>query len=1037
MVFGPRAFCVLTGLMFGQYLCAASYTVTNNTNSGAGSLRQALIDLNSSSDSSNTITITIPGTSTITTAADLPIIQKNVTITSTNAGQIIDGASNYRLFAGYKSSISLQGLTLTNGLAQGGRGSDGASYSGAGGGGLGAGGGIYIDKGQTLTLADISISSCTARGGNGGDGTLTAGLQAGSGAGASWSITANKNGQATAGGGDYPGDSSTGGASSEGANGYGGGSGGNCATGAPGGAAGGDNRGADGAAGGAGGYCGGGGGGGIIGGGGGNGGGDGQISSGHVSGGGGGYGSGGAGGYTPNNLQAAGGGGGGLGGGGGGGSGGSYNAGGGGGGFGAGGGGGGATAPAPGGSGGSYGGAGAAGATATAHGGGGGGGAGIGGGVFVGDSATVNIGNNVAFSGNTTLGGSAGANGTGAAAGSVLANNFFLFRGATAKFTGDSDLTVAFAIQADTNATGSNKDAGIVINKSAGTGKISLTSASNNYQGGTTITAGTLEATHATLPQTGGITVNTNGKLNLTGNFTVDLSRTLTTAGQTTVTGNLTNAGTLSAGGGTVGAVDFSNSGAVTTTEPTAFTFTGTNFVNTGSMSLKVKNSNSYTTVTAANAILDSSGGTVTIVYDGGYLATNTYTLMTGTGVALIPTITQPTYTNSFIKSMVASVAGNKLLLTVERNGFNQHATSSLGIKVGNFMEQVGCGCESNVQNQVLSSLHEITDSKALDTSLVQLAPLSHGVVHSLDVHTQQQAQIETRVAALHNSYYSAGEHGVEYGLWMQPFLTAGKQKDLGDILGYKAKTTGIVVGADKEIDPRTVVGVAASYAKSNVQALTNSVTHTDIKTYLAMIYGACKLKHKIDLDWLVSGGTNFYEGLRLIDIVPTKSLAQSEYLGQQFSAQLVASKRWMYNNISLSPQLSANLVHMRQHAYTETGADNLNMSVTMKNPTALTVGAGVRASTPYKHRTYDYLPEIHAMLYYDLHSGAQNATSTFVTGGPSLKTNATPGRITGQLGASVTIDVTDQFKVKANYDLQVKSRYVNSVGYLNLKWMF
>lgn len=131
--------------------------------------------------------------------------------------------------------------------------------------------------------------------------------------------------------------------------------------------------------------------------------------------------------------------------------------------------------------------------------GGGGGGAGIGSGIFVGDTSTLVIGDGISISGNVApTGGAGGAGcrpptGVAGAAGSGYAADIFLFQKASITFNGSSNLSVPFAIQGDvTYATAAaNKDSGVNINTSGGA-VITFSSGSNNYQGGTTLTSGSL-----------------------------------------------------------------------------------------------------------------------------------------------------------------------------------------------------------------------------------------------------------------------------------------------------------------------------------------------------------------------------------------------------------------------------------------------------------------------------------------------------------------------------------------------------------------
>ena len=98
-------------IIFSSSLCAASFTVSTNADSGAGSLRQAILNINASSDLSNTITINT-GLSPIVLSNDLPVIQKQVGISTTGTTpQVIDGDSQFRLITSF-TTLSIANCTL-------------------------------------------------------------------------------------------------------------------------------------------------------------------------------------------------------------------------------------------------------------------------------------------------------------------------------------------------------------------------------------------------------------------------------------------------------------------------------------------------------------------------------------------------------------------------------------------------------------------------------------------------------------------------------------------------------------------------------------------------------------------------------------------------------------------------------------------------------------------------------------------------------------------------------------------------------------
>jgi len=122
--------------------------VSSLSDSGAGTLRQAITDINAATATSP---ITFSVTGTITLASALPAINKNLTITGPGLNSLtISGNNLYRIFylnTGF--TISISGLTISNGRAAT-AGSPG-SY----------GGGIF-NAGSILTIDSCYFTGCYA-----------------------------------------------------------------------------------------------------------------------------------------------------------------------------------------------------------------------------------------------------------------------------------------------------------------------------------------------------------------------------------------------------------------------------------------------------------------------------------------------------------------------------------------------------------------------------------------------------------------------------------------------------------------------------------------------------------------------------------------------------------------------------------------------------------------------------------------------------------------------------------------------------------
>jgi hypothetical protein len=176
------------------HVCAATFTVTNTANSGAGSLSAAIASATASPG--NTIVFSLPNPSTIAVTSTFTIGGSGATIDGGRYGAvIINGGGTLRPFIASAGTIVLRNLRIEAGLARGGNGG-----VPGGGGGLGAGGCLLVTGSANVTLDTVGFFGCTAQGGNGGAaGSTTA--QGGGGGGSQGSAGSNGAGTSSGAGG--------------------------------------------------------------------------------------------------------------------------------------------------------------------------------------------------------------------------------------------------------------------------------------------------------------------------------------------------------------------------------------------------------------------------------------------------------------------------------------------------------------------------------------------------------------------------------------------------------------------------------------------------------------------------------------------------------------------------------------------------------------------------------------------------------------------------------------------------------------------
>jgi VCBS repeat-containing protein len=172
----PLAFPVAVREAYPAVL--ATFTVNNNgdfddgdINNGVTTLREAINAANAlAGDDIIAFDLSASTSSAIALTSTLPAIASNVQFDgSGTTGLEISGDNSFQIFSVESGIVSFLDLTITDGLAQGGAGSNAGSLGGGGGGGAGLGGGLFIEDG-TVTVDNVTFSNNQAIGGNGGSG---------------------------------------------------------------------------------------------------------------------------------------------------------------------------------------------------------------------------------------------------------------------------------------------------------------------------------------------------------------------------------------------------------------------------------------------------------------------------------------------------------------------------------------------------------------------------------------------------------------------------------------------------------------------------------------------------------------------------------------------------------------------------------------------------------------------------------------------------------------------------------------------------
>ena len=215
----------------------------------------------------------------------------------------------------------------------------------------------------------------------------------------------------------------------------------------------------------------------------------------------------------------------------------------------------------------------------------------------------------------------------------------------------------------------------------------------------------------------------------------------------------------------------------------------------------------------------------------------------------------------------------------------------------------------SNVVSQTLP-LHTGGETSAITESL-------HSLNHIVQSRLEGQQGLSSG-----DSYYEDGR------AWVKPFGSFAKQGDYQEVSGFSAITSGIVLGADTNVERSNRVGAALSLANTDVSG-NSEVAHqsSNVATYQFTTYGSQRLDDETEVNFQAGVGKHINKGIRAIAFMG--STAQSSY--HSLSEELgvgIAHTMSISEVTSFTPSLRFDYTTVHNDAYTESGAGALDLKV-------------------------------------------------------------------------------------------------------------
>lgn len=338
----------------------------------------------------------------------------------------------------------------------------------------------------------------------------------------------------------------------------------------------------------------------------------------------------------------------------------------------------------------------------------------------------------------------------------------------------------------------------------------------------------------------------------------------------------------------------------------------------------------------------------------------------------------------------------------------------------------------------VITALGTLPTEQAVSDAVKQTLPLmAAGMtdINSAAMHATNRV-IQSRQEA--NKGLSSGDDFVsDRQAWFKPVGSWARQDDNNAVSGYKADTYGLVAGADTIVSPKVRLGAAISYMHSKIDGNSSvAIQQAKVDGYRLIGYGSYSIDARTDLSFQADIGGTHNDGHRGISFGGLSEVASASY--SSWNAHIGAGLGRSFEvapRTSFTPSLRVDYTQMRDDAYSETGADALNLTVEKNTTKELILSVDGKFNYAVNAST-----TLSANLGggYDTLAKDSSITAAFAGGGGQFTTKGVhPSAWLARGGLGVTVMTSKAMELSVRYDGEAREGFVNHTASLKLRMPF
>jgi autotransporter-associated beta strand protein len=425
-------------------------------------------------------------------------------------------------------------------------------------------------------------------------------------------------------------------------------------------------------------------------------------------------------------------------------------------------------------------------------------------------------------------------------------------------------------------------------------------------------------------------------------------------------------------------------------------------------------------------------------------LANYTYTPIGAGTFTGLPTVSGPAAI-----SFTPSTGGGLLTLTPAFVPFADIAANGNQAAAGRVLEPFRAAPSGDMAT-VLGQLYTL-DAHGVQAALDQIGPGALGAVGGLGAAQSgvQSAAVSRRMAALADGS-AGGEFGPRlaeapgdspdprpetspWGFFTAAAVTTGRQNeangDAGTQPGYAFNTQGLTLGADYRFARGWAAGLAAGFLRGHASLYSPASGTIDDKS---VRYGAyvTSTGEKLHADLYVGGASDWFTTRRGIVFGAVNRTATGSPKGMELNVHpAVSYDIRAFERSTYSPFAALNYNRLDVKAFSETGADSLNLSVAKQTIESLQSTLGLRYSQRFEGERCVYTPYGSLAWRHEYDPQNRPIDAQFVSGGAQFRVaSGNVARDGTLIGVGLAVDLTKSLVVKLDYAGDFRAHYQDSM---------